>query len=303
MRKHPVVAVLLVAALVLGCFAGVAAADGKKKLAVGAKFYTEQYILGNMLALYLDHHGFDVNKNMGTGSSVTRKALATGQIDIYAEYTGTAWMSYMKQDEVINDPGKLYRAVKEKDLKDNGIVWFAKAPMNNTFALVIPKEKTDAYGKTISSLAEYNNNHPDELIFGMDQEFYERNDGFFEMADLYGMEVDKKQVKLMSVGLSYESLQRGQIDVGMAYSTDGKILKYNLQVLKDDRKFFPPYTLAICVREETMERYPELKELLSPLTETLTDETMQKLNYQVDAEGKPAEMVAQVYLGENGFID
>ncbi|MCF7936277.1 MAG: glycine/betaine ABC transporter substrate-binding protein [Synergistales bacterium] len=290
-------------ALVLGCFAGVAAAEDKK-LTVGGKFFTEQYVLGNMLALYLEDHGFDVDKNMGTGSSVTRKALVTGQTDIYAEYTGTAWLSYMKQEEVIKDPEKLWKKVKEKDLKENGIVWFAMAPLNNTFALVIPKDKTDTYGKTISSLAEYNNNHPGEVTFGMDQEFYERNDGFFAMADLYGMEIDKnKQVKLMSVGLSYESLERGQIDVGMAYATDGKILKFDLQVLKDDKNFFPPYNLGICVREETMERYPELKELLEPLTATLTDETMQKLNYQVDAEGKPAKMVADIYLKENGFID
>ncbi|MCF7936279.1 MAG: glycine/betaine ABC transporter substrate-binding protein [Synergistales bacterium] len=298
MRK--LLVLVLAATLLVGCFGGAAMAD--KKITVGAKNFTEQFILGHMLSIYLDHQGFDVTTKMGTGSFIARKALETGQSDIYPEYTGTAWTAFLNQEKVINDPDKLYKAVKEMDLEENGVVWFAKAPLNNTYALAVQQEDIETYGNSLSALAEYNNNHSGELIYGIDQEFYERPDGFFNMADVYNMEVEKDQVKLMEVGLTFESIARGQIDVAMVFATDGKIIKYNLQVLKDDKNFFPPYNLCLCAKEETLEKYPSLKELLPPLTELLDDETMQNLNYQVDVEGKPAKMVADLFLKEHGFI-
>ncbi|MCF7936276.1 MAG: glycine/betaine ABC transporter substrate-binding protein [Synergistales bacterium] len=294
---------ILALALVLSAaLLGGAQAQAAGKIVVGAKNFTEQYVLGNMLTLVLEDHGFDVTTRMGTGSTVTRKALETGQIGLYPEYTGTAWLTYLGHEKVINDPQELYRKVKAED-SENGILWFAKAPLNNTYALAIREKDVDAYGSTLSELAAYNNAHPEELVFGMGSEFYERADGFFAMAELYGFEINKsEQIKLMELGLTFEAIDRNQIDVAMTFATDGKIPKFNLVVLEDDKNFFPPYNISVCANQKVVDKYPELKEIFPPIMATLDNETMQRLNYEVDVEGKPARMVAEMYLKEKGFL-
>jgi|SRR5690554_2383568 len=276
---------------------------GEKAVTVGAKNFTEQYVLGSMISIMLQDAGFKVNEQFGTGSTVTREGLATGQTDLYPEYTGTAWAVYLDHsDVVINDPVELYNRVKEEDL-ENGIVWLDRAAMNNTYALAVKNERVDEIGESLSDLAEYNNAHPGELIYGVDQEFYERADGFWEMADVYGMEVERNQVKMMDVGLTFEAIDRGQIDVAMVFATDGKLVQYDLVVLEDDEYFFPVYNLAVTVREEVLEEYPEIEEILKPLVPYLDDETMQALNYEVDANEIPADRVARDFLLEKGLIE
>jgi osmoprotectant transport system substrate-binding protein len=116
------------------------------------------------------------------------------------------------------------------------------------------------------------------------------------------MEVPKKQVKLMDLGLTFEAIGKSQVDVAMCFATDGKIPKFDLVVLEDDQQFFPVYNLSFSVRQEVLEEYPELKGILEPLAEELTDSVMQQLNYEVDVEGKPEDMVAREFLKERGFI-
>ena len=140
---------------------------GDKTITVGAKDFTEQYVLGSMISVLLSENGFNVTEQFGTGSTITREGLETGQTDLYAEYTGTAWAVYLNRaDEVISDPKLLYDLVKAEDA-DRGIVWLAPAPMNNTFALAIRADDVGAYGNSLTSLAAYNNAHPGEVIFGM----------------------------------------------------------------------------------------------------------------------------------------
>ncbi len=274
----------------------------KKKIAVGAKNFTEQYVVGNMMSMLLEKNGFSVKEQFGTGSKITRDGLTTGQTDLYAEYTGTAWAVYLGHDEPINDPVELYNKVKQEDLKNNGIVWLDRWALNNTYALAIKKDKVSEYGETIQELGQYVNDNPKALKFGIDQEFYERPDGFFKMVEHYRFDVPKEQVKTMDIGLSYEALDRGQVDVAMVFSTDGLIKKFDLNVLEDNKRFFPVYNLAVTVREESLKKYPEIEEIMRPLAELLDDETMQDLNYQVDAEGLPAKMVAEKFLEEQGLI-
>lgn len=291
--------VLLLLALLLSSLLG--RKEGKV-VTVGAKNFTEQYILGSMISTLLREHGFEVHEKFGTGSTITREGLVTGQIDLYPEYTGTAWAVYLNHAEVkVNDPVELYNMVKAEDAA-NGIVWLDPAPLNNTYALAVKAEDIAEYGDSLESLAAYVNTHPGELIFGIDHEFYERADGFWMMAAEYGMEIEENQVKRMDVGLTFESIDRDQIDVAMVFATDGKLKKYNLKVLSDPKHFFPLYNMSVCVRQKTLEQYPELKEILAPLAE-LDDETMQLLNYQVDAEEIPAEVVARDYLKAKGYID
>jgi osmoprotectant transport system substrate-binding protein len=285
------------------CFMTTAAgsAIAADKITVGAKNFTEQYILGHMITKLLKKAGYDVDTKMGTGSTVTRKALETGQTDLYPEYTGTAWMLYLKHDSVITDPEELYEKVKKEDLEKNGIVWLEPSGVNNTYAMAITKDATGTIGTTLSDLAKYVNAHPGEVVFGIDQEFYERSDGFFAMAEHYGMKVDKNQIRTMEVGLTFEAMERGQVDVTMVFATDGKIKKFDLHVLEDDKQFFPVYSLAVCIRKDVLDKHPDLKEILTPISD-LTDEIMQELNYRVDVQGLPEEMVAEEYLKEKGLI-
>lgn len=299
-RKFWVIVVVVALGLILWSFVG---QKEEKSVVVGAKNFTEQYILGSMISTLLRENGFKVEEKFGTGSAITREGLTTGQTDLYPEYTGTAWAVYLEHADVkVNDPVELYNKVKSEDLEKNNIVWLDRATLNNTYALAVKAEKVGEYGSSLSELAEYVNTHPGKLVFGIDHEFYERADGFWKMAEEYGMEIDEDQVKKMDVGLTFESIARDQIDVAMVFATDGKLKKYDLKVLEDDKNFFPVYNIAVTVRKETLEKYPEIEEILKPISE-LDDETMQALNYRVDAEEIPAETVAKEFLKEKGLIE
>lgn len=290
---------LVVIFLLVGTIASFALA--KKEITVGAKNFTEQYVLGNIMSILLENNGFEVAEKFGTGSAITREGLTSGQTDLYAEYTGTASLVYLKHEEVITDPVKLYNKVKTEDLEKNGIVWLDRSKINNTYAIALTKEQVAEIGSTLSDLAKYVNQHHD-LIWGIDHEFAERADGLPGLAQHYGMDIDEENIKTMDAGLTYEALDRGQTDITMVFATDGKIKKYGLQVLKDDQQFFPVYNICVNVREEVLNKYPEISEILKPISE-LDDVTMTELNYQVDATGLPAKLVAKNFLREKGYIE
>lgn len=273
-----------------------------KKITVGAKDFTEQYIVGHMQAILLQENGFDVDLKMGTGSTITRNALVSGQIDLYPEYTGTYWLTYGKHEEVINDPEELYSKVKKEDLEENGIVWLERSTINNTYAIALTRKQVEETGiETLSELAEYvNQNH--NLVWAIDHEFSERADGLPGLAEHYGMEIAEDNIKIMEIGLTHEAIDRGQADITMVFATDGKIKKFDLVVLEDDKQFFPVYNLCVTIREEVVNQYPEIEEILKPITE-LTNEAITELNYQVDAVGLPERLVARNYLAENGYLD
>lgn len=272
----------------------------KKEITVGAKNFTEQYVLGNIMSILLENSGFEVTEKFGTGSAITREGLTSGQTDLYAEYTGTASLVYLKHEEVITDPVELYNKVKTEDLEKNGIVWLDRSNINNTYAIALTIEQVAEIGTTLSDLAKYVNQHHD-LIWGIDHEFAERVDGLPGLAEHYGMDINEENIKTMDPGLTYEALDRGQTDITMVFATDGKIKKYGLQVLKDDQQFFPVYNICVNVREEVLNKYPEIREILKPISE-LDDVTMTELNYQVDATGLPAKLVAKNFLREKGYI-
>ena len=300
MRKHFIALTIVLCLVLMTTSMGIFAAD--KKINVGAKNFTEQYIIGNMLSILLDNNGFDVKEQFGTGSSITREGLVSGQTDLYPEYTGTASLIYLKHDETITDPETLYQKVKKEDLEKNDIVWLERSNINNTYAIAITKEIAEEKNiYSLSDLADYVNENQD-LTWGIDTEFSERADGLPGLADHYGMDIAEENIKIMEIGLTFEALDRGQVDITMVFATDGKIKKYDLQVLEDDQQFFPVYNLCVCVREEVLEQYPEIEEIVAPIAD-LTDEVMQELNYQVDATGLPAVLVAKNYLNENNYLD
>ncbi|PNR98253.1 glycine/betaine ABC transporter substrate-binding protein [Petrotoga mexicana DSM 14811] len=272
-------------------------------LTVGAKSFTEQYVLGNLASLLLEENGFNVIKRFGLNSFVVRQGLTTGQIDLYADYTGTAWVTYLGQEEMITDPDELLEKVRELDDK-NGVVWLDRISVNNTYALAIRQEDYEKYGfETLSDLVAYWNEHPKEFVAGVDYEFYERPDGFFAFAEHYGLDIPDSQVSTMQTGLTYEAIANKKIDIAMVFATDPKILKYNLHVLEDDKNFWPYYHISFAVRKDTLDKYPEIEEILRPLTLYLNQDILIRLNYRVDVEGLEPEVVAREYLEGLGLID
>ncbi len=300
MKKNLTVLTIILCLVLMVSSMGVFAQD--KKIKVGAKDFTEQYVIGHMMSILLEENGFDVSEQFGTGSTVTRNALESGQTDLYAEYTGTASLVYLKHDEVITNPDVLYEKVKEEDLEENNIVWLERSDINNTYAIAITEEKSEETGvKTLSELAEYVNENQ-ELIWAIDHEFAERADGLPGLAEHYGMDIPEDNIKIMEIGLTYEAVDRGQADIMMVFATDGKIKRYDLRVLEDDQNFFPVYNICVTVRKEVLDQYPEIEEILQPISE-LTNEAIQELNYQVDTTGLPEKLVAKNYLNEQGYLD
>ncbi len=274
-----------------------------KSITVGAKNFTEQYNMGQIIAQMLAANGFKVKEDSGMSSTVVRKGIETGQIDIYADYTGTAWVTYLKNKTVIHDPQKLYEAVKAEDLKKNNIVWLNMLPVNDTYALAVKKDFAEKNNlKTLSDLAALVNKDPKKFSFAIDYEFFQRPDGFVAMAKDYGMNIPKSQIKTMQIGLTYNAIEKNDVNVAMVFSTDGNLKKYNMTVLKDDKQFFPAYNIAICVRKDVLDKYPQIRTIFAPLDKALTQKAMIDMNYQVDAKKQEPANVVKKFLTENNLI-
>jgi osmoprotectant transport system substrate-binding protein len=275
----------------------------KKSLVVGSKQFTEQRILGQILLLLLEKNGFEVKDQTGLGgTAVVREALLSKQIDLYVEYTGTGLINFLKKDP-ITDPQKCYEAVKKEDLEKNGLVWLAYMPFNNTYCLMMQREKAQKMGiKTLSDLAKYVKAHPEEIKFGLNAEFYARADGYRPLQKAYEFEFPEDKIVKMDPGLLYTALKDGQLDVAMGFATDGRIEGFNLVVLEDDKHFFPVYNACPVVRKETLDKYPELEKIFAGLTQKLDSQAMTKMNYHVDIEHKDPKEVAKAWLQSVGLL-
>lgn len=297
--------ILLTVAIVALSFVLISAGGAEgPTVTVGAKNFTEQYVMGNMIALLLEDAGINANQQFGMSSQAVRNALETQQVDLYADYTGTGWLVYLGHDETINDPDRLYQELKAEDEAENSIIWFERTPVNNTYALAVTSDFAEQNNlEDLSDLAEMVNSNPREITFGIGFEFFERPDGFPALTDAYGMDVPQGQVRTMELGLTYDAIAAGDIDVAMVFATDGKLREYDLTVLNDNENFFTPYNLAVCATQEILDEVDGIQEALDPLSDVLTADVMINLNYQVDAEGMEPEAVARQFLVDQGLID
>lgn len=275
---------------------------GDKKITVGAKDYTAQFLLSKITTLYLEDNGFDVKEVNGMGSTALRKALENDQVDFSWEYTGTALVTYMKKDPIA-DPEKAFDKVKKVD-KDNDLVWMNQSKINNTYALAMKKEDAKKLGiESISDLAAYVKDHPDKITIAMDSEFANRPDGIKGVEKQYDFKFGAKNIKQMKIGLQYKALDKGEVNAAMAFTTDPQIKKFDLAILKDDKNFFPAYYAAVSMRKDVYDKYPKLKDLTNDIAEKLSSDTMIDLNYKVDVEDKKVEDVAKKWLEDNDLLD
>lgn len=290
---------VLTAAILIACASGGSnSADTQALIRVGSKNFTEQSILGEMYALVLEKAGYSVERkfNLG-GTPVAQAALQSGDIDLYPEYTGTGLLTVLKE-QAISDPKQVFDTVSTAYKQKFNLVWLDPAPMNNTQALAMTVEGAQSYQiKTISDMVA----KASELTMIGAPEFEVREDGLPGLKERYG-NFQLKEYKAVDSGLRYKGLMDGEADVAVAYGTDGEISAFKLVVLEDDKQLFPPYQVAPVVRQQTLDANPELAKTLNALAPKLTNETMQRLNYEVSGDQKEPADVAKAFLTEAGLL-
>jgi len=265
---------------------------------IGSKPFTEQIILGHMLAELIEAHtDLKVDRRFCLGGTmICHEALDNGEIDLYIEYTGTGLMAVLGRD-MIADPDEVYRVVSREYLDKFDARWMPPLGLNNTYAIAVRREDAKRHGwEKVSDLRPY----AAELRIGFPFEFYERPDGYQPFTAAYGFEFG--EVREVQAGLMYDVIRAGEVDVIPAFATDGRIAEYDLVPLEDDRRFFPPYYAAPVVRTTTLLRYPRLEPVLAKLAGVLDDETMQRLNFRVDGKGEAPDAVAREFLSSERLL-
>ena len=283
--------VLLVACVVLALGSTVVAQQSSV-LRVGCKNFTEQEILGELVALLIERHtDLTVERRFGLGGTdICHAALVAGELDLYVEYTGTALLNVLGEG-VINDSDGAFHVVASRYRDRFELEWLPPIGFNNTYAIAVRGDQADANGWTsVSDLAAA----ADELEAGFTSEFMERPDGYPGLRRAYGIEFGRAVD--LDPGLMYTALADGEVDLICAFATDGRIDEYDLRVLDDDRRFFPPYDAAPVVRRGVLREHPEVREALIGLARTLSDEEMRQLNFAVDVLRREPREVATQWL-------
>lgn len=260
-------------------------------IVVASKNFTENIILAEMMAQVIEHNtDIEVTRKLNMGSTfIVFSALKSGDVDMYPDYTGTLYQANLKQTNRVS-AAETYTYVKREMAKQNVSV-MGDFGFNNTYAIGLMQEVAQPRGlKKISDLI----NHPD-LIPGFDNEFIQRKDGASEMFKYYGLKFDNDMVQ-MEIGLKLIALANGDIEFTDAFSTDSKLLRYNITILEDDLNFFPPYYAVPVVRTETLEKYPKIQNALDTLSKTIQEDEMMQLNYAVEDDKKSVKTVAKNFL-------
>lgn len=274
------------ALLLAGC-------SGKSpRLTIGSKNFTEQLVLGELLAQYLARFtSLPIEKRFYlSGTYICHQALLAGRIDMYVEYTGTALVAILKEPPS-SDHAAVFNTVKSLYAK-KGLEVFPSLGFNNTFAMVM--RGSDARRLQLKTLSDAAPVAP-QLRLGVGYEFMERADGYKGLVSTYGLKF-KEAPRVMDLGLLYRALENNQIDMAAGSNTDGLIAALDLVVLEDDRHYFPPYDAVPIVRRETLQRHPEIGDALKKLSGRISAEDMRRMNYAVDGEKKDAESVVRDFL-------
>lgn len=270
-----------------------------KTIVIGSKNFTEQLILANMLEQLIEDKtdiNVETSLNLG-GTQIAFNALKSGSIDLYVEYTGTAYVNLLNINDGNTNPEDVYNTVNEIFKNEYGLQFLDSLGFNNTYAIATTKEIAEQYNlKKISDLQSI----AGELLAGPTIEFANREDGLLGLNKAYN--IGFKSTKPVDGGLRYTALINGELDLIDAFTTDGLVDKFNLTILEDDKNFFPPYYAAPLIRMDTLKEYPEIEEVLNLLSGTMSDEIMRKLNYEVDVNGRDPKEVAKEYLVSEGLI-
>lgn len=283
----------------------------KGPVTVASKIDTEGALLGNMIALLLEDAGFAVVNRVQLGpTDVVRKAIKSGEIDIYPEYTGNGAFFYPDNGlgDVWKNPRKGWEAVKKLDMDAENLVWLTPAPANNTWAIAVRQDVADANNlKTLSDFGRWVSGGGNVKLAGS-EEFVSRPDSLPAFESTYGFKLEKNQLLVLSGGntaTTEQAAARGTdgVNAAMAYGTDGQLAALGLVVMEDDKEVQPVYEPAPLVRAEVLDTYPEIDGILKPVFSMLDLETLQYLNSQIAVEGRPAVDVAAEWLMDQGIVN
>ena len=267
------------------------------RIAVGSKDFTEQLILGEILAQAIEvKTGLGVERRFDLGGNLAHEALVAGEIDLYVEYTGTALLAILRA-QPLKDPQEVYRRVKAEYADRFDLAWTEPLGFNNTFAILVRGEDAAKLGlKSVSDAARMSA----QWRAGFGQDFMSRPDGYPGFVRTYGFQF--RETREMDLSLTYRALAEKQVDLIAGNSTDGLISRYELVQLEDDRNYFPPYDAVPVVRQAALEKYPQLRAALTQLGGVLTVEEMRQLNYAVDGEKRALAEVAREFLKHKRIV-
>lgn len=273
---------------IAGLSLSVASCGRRRNIAAGSKNFTEQVLLGEILARQIERRmGVPVDRKLNLGGTMlAHEGLTSGSLDLYPEYTGTALTEVLKRP-VSRDAQAVFDTVRSEYQRRWQLDWLAPLGFNNTFAMIV---RGDAGVSTLSAAAKAR-----AWRLGMGYEFAQRPDGLDGLLKTYGLRLAGEPAT-MDLGLIYSALENRQVDLIAANSTDGLISALPVAVLDDDRHYFPPYQCSVVVREAALNRYSNLRAVLEQLSGKLSDATMRRLNYEVDGKHRPAEQVADEFL-------
>jgi osmoprotectant transport system substrate-binding protein len=278
------------------------------RFVVGSKDFAEQEILGHIAVVALRAGGAEVVDRTGTGGTdEVRRALLSGEIDLYWEYTGTGWLIQLAQTAP-QDPQQLYPELARLDRDRNGIAWLEPAPADNTYAIAVRDEAGEqdpdlAAVRTVSDLATLIQQQPSKATLCVGPEFSERADGLPGLAERYGLAFPPRAVSVLPDDTVYGAVDGGQrCAFGSVFATSGLVSALGLRLLDDDRGFFVPYNPAPTMRQETLDDRPALAELFARISPKLDTTTLRGLSAQVVVDRRtPADVAAQ-WMREQGLV-
>lgn len=311
-NSHKVIRFLGMAVLMLGIgtLADIKAnAQAANKITVASKIDTEGSLLGNVIVLMLEKNGFQVENKVQLGpTNIVRAAILSGEIDIYPEYTGNgAFFFGPKADTAWKKANDSYEKVKALDLEKNKLVWLSRAPANNTWAIAIRKDiATSNNLKNLEDLARWVNSGGKIKLAGS-AEFVESPLALPSFQSTYGFKLSSDQLVVLSGGDTAATIkaaaeQVSGVNTAMAYGTDGAVAALGLVVLADTKGAQAVYEPAPVVRSVVLEKNPKIKDILDPVFQTFTLETLQILNAKIAVEGQDAKKVARDYLTQKNFL-
>jgi osmoprotectant transport system substrate-binding protein len=274
---------------------------------VGSKEFTEQLILGQIALQALLATGADVDDETGIqGSSNVRTALLSDEIDMYWEYTGTAWTTLLGHEPSAapKDSAALFHAVATEDLARNHVKWLPPAPLNDTYAIATEATRADRLNvHSLSDYARLANTDPTGASMCVASEFLTRDDGWPGVQKAYGLNLPANLVHTVDLGVIYTQIPSGAVcKFGEVTTTDARVPANHLVVLNDDKHFFVLYNAALTIRADVFRRFPRLAAVFNPISAKLTDEVMRDLDYKVDVAGELPEEVAHNWLLADGFV-
>ncbi len=280
------------------------AEEARGELTIASTNFSEPWILAEAGKILLEEEGFEVEhvRNI-EGSTLLHEGFMAGDFDLYVSWTGTQFAGVldMEMSEEWRDREKVEQYVKEQFNEEFDATWFPSLGFENTYALAVREDFAEEHGLvTTTDLVEQGLDA--DMVCAVDTTFLERpGDGYADWTAEYGLEF--AEAVPMDYGIMYRSVGQGDVDAAVAYSTDGRLVAENLQILEDNKSFFPPYDGAFAVRNDALEEHPEIEDILSVMWGAIDEDTMGALNEQVDVQEREYDDVAREFLEDMGWID